>query len=129
MNKLSIMLVDTDERYLMPIELKFIEELEDKIDIIVISDEGYLKEYFSTPRNIDILVINENLYSYEFEKHNIGNTFILTEKESQVGTENLSLHSIYNYILYFHFYHLYNLYHLYQVLNKIHHHYKFYHNL
>ncbi len=97
MNKLSIMLVDTDERYLMPIELKFIEELEDKIDIIVISDEGYLKEYFSTPRNIDILVINENLYSYEFEKHNIGNTFILTEKESQVCTENLSLHSIYKY--------------------------------
>jgi cellulose biosynthesis protein BcsQ len=97
MNKLSIMLVDLDEKYLMPIELKFIEELEDKVDIMIISDESYLKEYFSSPKKIDVLVINENLYTHEFEKHNIGNTFILIENEGEGSTENLNVHRIYKY--------------------------------
>ncbi|MDS0524365.1 AAA family ATPase [Clostridium sp. SHJSY1] len=95
MSKLSVMLVDLDEKYLMPIELKFIEELEDEIDIMVISDEDYLGQYFSSPKKIDVLLISEDLYSDEFLKHDIGNTFILTEEEVEDVYGGSNIHKIY----------------------------------
>lgn len=98
MDKISVMLVDTDEKYLMPIELKLIERLGDKIELSVISDVEYLKNYFSLPRQIDILVIKEELYNIDFEKHNINNTFILTENiYSREVTQSLNVNIIYKY--------------------------------
>lgn len=98
MKKLVVMLVDKDEKYLMPIELKLIEELNDKLELMVITNEDYLKQYFSLPRHIDILIINEDLYDSELQKHNIVNTFILTEQaELKDITCSLSIHSIYKY--------------------------------
>jgi cellulose biosynthesis protein BcsQ len=97
MSKLVVVLADTDERYLMPLELKFIEEFEDKADIVVITDKEYLKHYFSTPQKVDILIINEDLYSYDLEKHNIGNTFILLESDNSGGTQDMSINKIYKY--------------------------------
>ncbi len=61
MANIKIILADTDERYLMPLERKFIDELEDKVDLIVITDRDYLKQYFETPQKLDILIINEEL--------------------------------------------------------------------
>ncbi len=81
MANIKIVLADTDDKYLMPLERKFIDGLEDKADLIVITDPGYLKEYFSTPQKLDILIINEELYDTELERHNIANVFILTELE------------------------------------------------
>ncbi|WP_035291662.1 AAA family ATPase [Clostridium sp. KNHs214] len=98
MKNIVIMLVDRDEKYLMPIELKLIQELGDKLELIVISNEDYLKEYFNLPRHIDILIINEELYDPKLQKHNIANTFILTEQEElKEITCSLSVHNIYKY--------------------------------
>ena len=79
MSKVVVVLADTDEKYLMPLELKFIEEFKDNGDINVITDRDYFNTYFSLPRDIDILIINENLYTEEIKKHNIAGLFILTE--------------------------------------------------
>ncbi len=97
MSKLSIVLADTDETYLMPLELKFIEGFEDKADITVITEAGYLQEYFSSPRHVDIFVINENLYTRVFEKHDIVNTFLLSEQYDDSSTGDMSIDRIYKY--------------------------------
>jgi len=97
MSKLVVVLADTDEKYLMPLELKFIQEFGDKANIEVISDKEYFNTYFSTRKKIDILVIHEDLYTGDLEKHSIANLFILTESNSISGTEDLSLNKIYKY--------------------------------
>lgn len=81
MANIKIILADTDDKYLMPLERKFIDGLEDKADLIVITDPVYLKEYFSAPQKLDILIINEELYDTDLERHNIANVFILMEQE------------------------------------------------
>ena len=98
MDKINVMLIDTDEKYLIPIELKLIEMLGDKIDLNVITDLEYLNKYFTLPRKIDILVIRESLYNIDFQKHNIVNTFVLSENlQEQEATQNLNVHFIYKY--------------------------------
>ncbi|HQA57506.1 MAG TPA: AAA family ATPase [Acetivibrio sp.] len=79
MEKVVVVLADTDEKYLMPLELKFIEEFKDNADMNVITDRDYFNTYFSVPREIDILIINENLYTVDIKRHNIASLFILTE--------------------------------------------------
>lgn len=98
MANIKILLADADDKYLMPLERKFIDGLEDKADLIVITDPDYLKRFFSTPQKIDILIINEELYDTELERHNIANTFVLTEQEISDGKSGDSeMNRIYKY--------------------------------
>ncbi len=87
MTKMTIVIADEDEGYLSPLEIKFVEEMTDAAEIITITDREYFEKYFSTPRKIDILIINEEFYSDSLIKHNIDNTFILKENED-VHSEN-----------------------------------------
>ena len=75
---LSIVLCDEDERYLVPLELKFTEEFGEKAEIIVITDKEYLKSFFRTPQNIDVLIINEDLYDEEYEKQDMSSENLKT---------------------------------------------------
>ena len=77
----NILLADGDEQYLLALVRKFIEGFENDGDIEMISDAAYLEEYFQTPRSLDIVVIQEEMYRDEFGRHNIGNLFLLTEDE------------------------------------------------
>lgn len=98
MANIKIVLADTDDKYLMPLERKFIDGLEDKVELIVITDPDYLKEFFSTPQKLDILVINEFLYDTELERHNIASIFILKEQnDTDNSTGNPDSNEIYKY--------------------------------
>lgn len=97
MSKLSILLADTDEKYLIPLELKLIEGFQNEADLTVITEPGFLKEYFSVPRHIDVFIINEELYAKEFEKHDIVNTFLLTEQDEGGETGSIAVTKIYKY--------------------------------
>lgn len=98
MANIKILMADTDEKYLMPLERKFIDGLEDKVDLIVITDPDYLKQFFTTPQKLDILIINEELYDTELERHNISNIFILKEQETiDNNTGDLDTNRIYKY--------------------------------
>lgn len=79
MAKPLMVVVEQDENYLMPLELKLAETLRETADIELISDLAYYREYFSTLRRIDILMIDEALYAPELRAHAIGKTFVLTE--------------------------------------------------
>ena len=93
MEKISVVFVDVDENYLMALEKKFVEELGGYINISIITDMYYFGDYFSTPKNIDILVINEQLYSASLDEHNIKYIYVFTE-----NPVNIEQNSMNNYI-------------------------------
>lgn len=83
MAKPVIVVVETDVNYLQTLEMKIAETLMDSVDIEIISDAGYYKEYFMIPKKIDILVINQKLYTEQLNMHSIEKTFILTEEMNE----------------------------------------------
>lgn len=97
MGMITVVMVDQDENYLAPLELKFLDEYPDTVDIRMISDIQYLHEYFSSPHEIDILIIQEELYTAEIEKHNIKNVFLLCEELVCESTSNFNVNIIYKY--------------------------------
>lgn len=97
MNKLKIVLADTDENYLAPLERKFIDEFENIGEIHVITDKEYLRQYFSAPQSLDILLIDETVFDMEMVKHDIGNIFILTEQSEKREFDNWNISYINKY--------------------------------
>lgn len=97
MGKPVIILADTDEKYLSPLELKFLEELNDTIELELITDKSYFNEHFSQPQNAEVLVVSEDLYDRELQKHNIANIFVLTEQMDNDGTDDLIIRKLFKY--------------------------------
>ncbi len=97
MAKSVIILADTDEKFLTPLELKFLEELDDDAELEIITDKDFFNEYFSTPKTASVLVVSEELYSGELQKHNIGGIFVLTENTEEDNTDDLGINKIYKY--------------------------------
>ena len=97
MKKPVVVLADTDIKIITPLELRFLEEYDDKIDLQIITDREYFDEYFSTPKNVDILVADEALYSSELQKQNIPKMFVLTEEVGPDKTSDLIAERIQKY--------------------------------
>ena len=97
MSKPIVVLADLDESYLITLELKFLKELKNKVELEVITDRQYFEKYFANPRKMDLLVVGEEMYSQELQKHTIGNLYVLAEYMESGGTEDLSVHKIYKY--------------------------------
>lgn len=99
MNKPQIIIADPIEGYVTPVLLKIAEKLGGNTRIEVITDDSYLKEYFSTFREISILIINEQWYEMvDVSRQNIRNVFLLCEEEYRA--EKLTkgnVHGIYKY--------------------------------
>lgn len=97
MSKPRIIIADTDINYIFPIQLKFVEKFFDKIDIEIISDEEYYRKLFSTPQKIDILIVSEDLYSLEVQRHNISRIFVMSEQNAEEQTSDLNVNHIFKY--------------------------------
>lgn len=97
MAKSTIILADNDERFLAPLELKFLEELDENVDLEIITNTDYFKEYFSAPKSANVLVVSEELYSSILQKHNINSIFVLTEQVEDGETEDLAATKIFKY--------------------------------
>lgn len=92
-----IIIADRDINYIAPIQLKFIEEFFDKIQLEVITDEDYYDQYFSNPRNVDILIVSEDFYDRSLSRHNISHIFLMTEDQEEENTAELTVNKIYKY--------------------------------
>lgn len=100
MDNLYIVLVDEDESFLEPLQVK-ISQVFIKSTIEIITTKKYLEKYFSTPRAIDILIINKELYTKDIDRHNIKNKFVLVEDKVDIENEIFkytSIKDICNYI-------------------------------
>ncbi|WP_428909707.1 AAA family ATPase [Niallia sp. Krafla_26] len=101
MYKPRIIIADTDENYLTPLQLKFVEEYFDKVNLEIITEKTYFEELFSTPQKVDILVVSEDLYhDTNLQRHNIHHTFLMTEQnggDEKGQTEDLATVRIFKY--------------------------------
>lgn len=97
MSRLLVVIADADETYLSTLEDKFLRELNDKIELEIISDRDYFDSFFSTPKTAEIVAVCESFYSRELQKHNINHLFVLTEDKRNGDTEDLAVSQIYKY--------------------------------
>lgn len=81
MDQIKILFIDLEEEYLMRLVMKFIEVLGDKVDIIMITDIEYLRQYLNEPHEINILIINDRLYDKQFERLSINDIYYLSESD------------------------------------------------
>lgn len=108
MSKPFVVLADLDAGYLVSLEDKLTEELYDQIDLEIITDSSYFDCFFSTPKQIDILIIGSSLYNQSLNRHNITDIFVLAEDaEEEKSTGNVtyilkysSAKEIFNQVLY-----------------------------
>lgn len=92
-----IIIADTDVDYIIPLQLKFIEEYFEEIDLELISDKNYFNTLFSAPQRADILVLSESLYDSSLLLHNIESIFLMTERNEQDQTDEHKVFRIYKY--------------------------------
>lgn len=97
MSKFQIVIADTNEQYLSTIEYKILKELDDKVDLEIITDVNYFNQYFSTPKTAEIVAVCEEMYTKELQKHNINHLFVLAESNDNDFTADLSVKRIYKY--------------------------------
>ena len=97
MSKPRIIIADTDISYIIPLQQKFIEEYFEKIDLEIISDPSYYELFFSSPQKADVLIVSEELYSTNLQRHNIGNIFLMTEQYSENQMREVDVNTIYKY--------------------------------
>ena len=97
MSRPRIIIADTDVNYIQSLQLKFIEEFFEKIDLEIITEREYFDELFSVPQKAEILVVSEDLYESSLQRHNISKVFLMVEQDENDGTEELNVDKIFKY--------------------------------
>lgn len=97
MAKPRIIIADTDVGYIIPLQLKFAEDFFEKVDLEIITEGEYFNSLFSTPQKADILIISEDLYSQDMQRHNISHIFVMNEQYEEDKTTDLNVNHIFKY--------------------------------
>ena len=97
MAKPRVIIADTDVNYIIPLQLKFVEDFFEKVDIEIVTDAAYFESLLSSPQKIDILVISEELYTPDLQRHNISHTFVMNEQYEEERTGDLNVNHIFKY--------------------------------
>lgn len=97
MSKPRIIIADSNIAYLIPLQLKVASELFNRVDIEIITDKEYFDDLFSTSQTADALVVSEEFYTPDLNKHNIGSIFLLTESADDSDVEDNNVQKIFKY--------------------------------
>ena len=97
MAKPRIIISDTDKEYVFPLQNKFIDEFFELINLEIITDADYFKQLFSVPQKADILIVSEELYNSELNRHEIGDIFLMSEQTGDAGASGGNVTPIYKY--------------------------------
>ena len=97
MAKPRIIIADTNVNYILSLQLKFAKDFFEKIDLEIITDEEYFESLFSTPQRVDILIVSEELYTLQLQRHNIAHIFVMTEQYEEDQTADLYVNHILKY--------------------------------
>lgn len=97
MEKPRIIIADTDPNYVIPLQLKFAEELYEQVDLEIVTDPNYFRQLFSTPQQADILILSEDLYFADIRRHNISHVFLMMEQHDGSYTAELNINRLYKY--------------------------------
>lgn len=99
MDKPRIVIADEDLYYVIPLQLRFVEEMFDQIQLEIITDRLYFETFFQEPQEIEILIVSESLYRDDLQRHPINHGFIMSESIDSIDTqaENNRFKRIYKY--------------------------------
>ena len=97
MQKPRIIIADTDIGYIIPLQLKFVDEFFEKVDIEIITSPEYFNDLLATPQKADVLIVSEDLYGPGILKHNIAHIFLMTEHYEEEETHELKVNRIFKY--------------------------------
>lgn len=97
MAKPRVIIADADINYIVPLQLKFVEDFFEKIDLEIISDKEYFTELFSSPQRADILIISDDMYDSSVQRHNIVHIFVMNELYEEDQTADLNVNHIFKY--------------------------------
>lgn len=97
MVKPRIIIADTDNNYIIPLQLKFVEDFFEQVDLEIISDSNYFDDLFSIPQSADILIVSDELYTKSLQKHNISHVFVMNEQFEEDQTGDLNINHIFKY--------------------------------
>ncbi len=97
MTKPRIVIADTDVTFIIPLQLKFVEDFFEKMDLEIVTDNKYFETLFSSPQRIDILIVSEDLYSETLQRHNISHIFVMNEQHEEERTADLTVNRIFKY--------------------------------
>lgn len=97
MTKPRIIIADTDINYIIPLQLKFAEDLFENVELEIITETEYFDTLFSTPQKVDILIISDEFYSQAMQRHNISHIFVMDEQYEEEQTADLNLNHIFKY--------------------------------
>ena len=97
MAKPRIIIADTDISYIIPLQLKFVEDFFEKVELEIITEEDYFETLFSTPQRADILIVSEELYSQAMQRHNISHILVMNAQYEEEETADLNVNHIFKY--------------------------------
>lgn len=91
MGKPRIVIADLDYNYIIPLQIKFAETFFDRIELEIITQEAYWSEFLSAPQEAAILILSEELYRPDVQRHNIKNVFVLVEDPASVSNTSYGI--------------------------------------
>ncbi|MDE6516585.1 MAG: AAA family ATPase [Acetatifactor sp.] len=97
MSRPRVIIADEDRGYIIPLQLKFVKEYFNQIDLEIITDRQYFLELFSTPQKAEILILSDELYDSSLQKHNIGYIFVMAEQSEEGEAGELNINRLYKY--------------------------------
>ncbi len=83
MGRTMIVVVEPDRDYMGRLEMGLVKMFWKEAELELISELEYFDEYFAIPKKIDLLVIDESMYTEQLRMHDIEKIFILTEEPGQ----------------------------------------------
>ncbi len=93
----KVIIADSDVNYIAPLQYKFINDYFNNIDLEIITDKQYFDEYFSVPRNAEVLIVSEEFFESSIKRHDIKNIFLMSEQLDDGSTGDLSINKMYKY--------------------------------
>ena len=100
MSRPRVIIADTDADYMVPLQMKFVKEFFDRIDLEIITERKYFDELFGKPQKAEILIISDNLYDPSLQRHNIANIFMMVEEyEEGADTDGFNLVRLFKYTI------------------------------
>lgn len=92
-----VIIADTDVNYIIPLQLKFVKDFFDRIDLEIITDKAYFDELFMQPQRADVLAVSDELYDTSLQRHNIDHIFIMMEQYEEGETAQLDAVRLFKY--------------------------------
>ncbi len=97
MTRPVVVLADFDEDYIAVLEQKLVEELGEKVELEIITNQQYFQEYFAQQREVEVLIVSEELYFSELRQNNIKNIFVLHENPVDIIEKDSTVKKILKY--------------------------------